>query len=113
MPGETSKDLGEITSTIVDWLADLGRLLQCIERVIDHSRPSEDCPIEVKTLMPLLLPLIRQCRSQVPSAQMIEVWVRSVQMKMDLSSPDIEAAHLPADQVEAGDRVLPVRPAAC
>lgn len=72
----------EISSTIADWLVDLGRLLQCVERVIENSRPMEDCPIEVKSLLPLLLPLIRQCRSQVPSEEMIEVWVRSVQQRL-------------------------------
>lgn len=69
----------EIATGVGDWLRDLARLLQCIERVVEQVEPSHDAPIEVKTLLPLLLPLIRQCRSQVPTDQMVEVWVRTIQ----------------------------------
>ena len=78
---------GQVSSQVVDWLRDLTRLLQCIERVVEQSRPNDDAPIEVTTLMPLLLPLIRQCRSQVPSEEMIEVWVREVQQKRQSIPP--------------------------
>ncbi len=79
MQGEpVTQDVTEMAAVTNAWLRDVGRLLQWVEQVIEHSQPLGDAPADVKALVPLMLPMIRQCRAQVPTSEMIEAWLRSV-----------------------------------
>ena len=79
MTGEVvTQDVAEMSSVMSTWLHDVGRLLHWVERVVENSEPSDDAPAEVRALLPMMLPMIRECRAQVPSSEMIEAWLRSV-----------------------------------
>jgi hypothetical protein len=79
MQGEAvTQDIAEMAAVTNTWLRDVGRLLQWAETVIEHSQPLGDAPADVKALVPLMLPMIRQCRAQVPTSEMMEAWLRSV-----------------------------------
>ena len=69
---------GQVSAAVASWLNDVGQLLKCVQLVLDHAQPAAGAPAEVGALMPQLSPLIRECRSQIPSADMIDVWVRQV-----------------------------------
>ena len=78
MPGDAAvQNVAEMSSVTSSWLHDVGRLLQCVERVIEHSQPAKDAPAEIGSLLPILLPMIRECRAQVPTSEMMEAWLRS------------------------------------
>ena len=79
MQGESiTQDVTEMATVTSAWLRDVGQLLRWAETVIEHSQLVGDAPADVKALVPLMLPMIRQCRSQVPTPEMIEAWLRSV-----------------------------------
>jgi len=69
---------GQVSTAVSEWLVDVGKLLQCVQLVVEHARPARDAPPEVGMLLPQLPAMIRQCRAQVPTDDMVAVWVRSL-----------------------------------
>ena len=70
----------EVSVAVSGWLQDVGRLLQSVQVVVENATPTHDAPAAVGAMLLELPPLIRQCRAQVPTAEMVEAWVRSVSL---------------------------------
>lgn len=79
MNGETiNQGVDGVSGTIAGWLEDVARLLRCVQVVLENSQPAQGAPAEIGALINKLTPLVRECRSQIPSDQVVEVWVRTV-----------------------------------
>jgi hypothetical protein len=90
MTGEAAgQQVGEVSTAVTEWLQDVSRLLQCVQIVVEHAQPLDDAPAEVRGLIPLLPPLIRQCRAQVPTDEMVQAWLRF------LAAESAESAMMP------------------
>lgn len=75
-----------VSAAVATWVDDVGRFLGVLQTAIEQSRPREDASAEVRALAAQLPALIRQCRAQVPTPDMIRTWVKS------LDDADAEAA---------------------
>jgi len=73
-----NQDVQGVSCTISGWLEDVRRLLQSVQFVLENSSPAKGAPPEVRAMFDTLAPMIRQCRSQIPTDRMVEVWVREV-----------------------------------
>lgn len=65
-----------IADTVAQWLGDTSRLLQCVQQALEHAEAADGAPPEAAALLSSLPPLIRECRTQVPTPEMIQVWVK-------------------------------------
>ena len=68
----------EVSGAVAEWVDQVGRFLGVLQVAIEESSPREDASAEVRALAGQLPALIRQCRAQVPTPEMIRTWVRSL-----------------------------------
>ena len=68
-----------------------GRFLAVLQAALEQSRPREDASPEVRALSNQLPALIRQCRAQVPTPEMIHTWVKTLS-KGDAATAPSESA---------------------
>jgi hypothetical protein len=67
-----------VSLAVAGWVGDVGRFLGVLQTALEQSRPNDDASTEVRALAPQLPALIRQCRAQVPTPEMIRTWVKSL-----------------------------------
>lgn len=82
---------GQVSTAVSGWLVDVGKLLQCVQLVVENATPARDAPPEVGMLLPQLPAMIRQCRAQVPTGDMVAVWVRSLAAESRHAPPHRDA----------------------
>ena len=77
----------QVSDAVAAWVEQVGRFLSVIQVALEQSDPRDDASAEVRALSGQLPALIRQCRAQVPTPEMIRTWVRS------LNGQGLEASH--------------------
>ena len=68
----------QVSGAVSEWVDQVGRFLGVLQVAIEESSPRADASAEVRALAGQLPALIRQCRAQVPTPEMIRTWVKSV-----------------------------------
>ena len=68
----------KVSGAVAEWVDQVGRFLGVLQVALEQSRPSEDASAEVRALSGQLPALIRQCRAQVPTPEMVRTWVKSL-----------------------------------
>ena len=68
----------QVSWEVAEWVQELGRFLGVVQAALEQSRPKDDASDEVRALSGQLPALIRQCRAQVPTPEMIRTWVKAV-----------------------------------
>src|SRR4051794_29759259 len=79
----------KVSAAVAEWVDQVGRFLGVLQLSLEQSRPKDDASAEVRALSGQLPALIRQCRAQVPTPEMIRTWVKSLS---DEDSPQPVAA---------------------
>ena len=82
----------EVSGAVADWVEQVGRFLGVVQAALEQSRPREDASAEVRALAPQLPALIRQCRAQVPTPEMIRTWVQTLAEDRPAGSGDSSPA---------------------
>ena len=79
MPVDTDvPGVAQVSGAVSEWVEQVGRFLAVLQAAVEQSRPKDDATAEVRALSGQLPALIRQCRAQVPTPEMIRTWVKSV-----------------------------------
>jgi hypothetical protein len=73
-----ASEVVEVSGAVADWVEQVGRFLGVVHVALEQSRPCEDATAEVQALVVQLPALIRQCRAQVPTPEMIRTWVQTL-----------------------------------
>jgi hypothetical protein len=73
-----SASVNQISGAVTEWVDQVGRFLGVLQLALEQSRPRDDAPAEVRAMSGQLPALIRQCRAQVPTPEMIRVWVKTL-----------------------------------
>ena len=73
-----SASIDRVSGAVADWVDQMGRFLGVLQVALEQSRPSDDASAEVRALSGQLPALIRQCRAQVPTPEMIRTWVKTL-----------------------------------
>jgi hypothetical protein len=68
----------KVSGAVSQWVDQVGRFLGVLQVALEQSRPSDDASAEVRALSAQLPALIRQCRAQVPTPEMVRTWVKSL-----------------------------------
>jgi hypothetical protein len=68
----------QVSGAVAEWVDNVGRFLGVLQVALEESRPRDDASPEVRALSGQLPALIRQCRAQVPTPEMIRIWVKSL-----------------------------------
>ena len=68
----------KVSWAVSEWVDQMGRFLGVLQQALEQSSPREDASAEVRALSGQLPALIRQCRAQVPTPEMIRTWVKAV-----------------------------------
>jgi hypothetical protein len=68
----------KVSGAVTEWVDQVGRFLGVLQVALEESRPKDDASAEVRALSVQLPALIRQCRAQVPTPEMIRIWVKTV-----------------------------------
>jgi hypothetical protein len=82
-----------VSAAVAGWVDDVGRFLGVLQKALEESRPREDASPEVRALAGQLPALIRECRAQVPTPEMIRTWVKSVSIE-EAEEPQAVGARL-------------------
>ena len=72
----TSAD--KVSDAVTEWVDQVARFLGLLQVALEQSRPREDASAEVRALAGQLPALVRQCRAQVPTPEMIRTWVKTL-----------------------------------
>lgn len=83
--------VAEVSGAVATWVEQVGRFLAVLQAALEQSRPREDASPEVRALSNQLPALIRQCRAQVPTPEMIHTWVKTLS-KGDAATAPSESA---------------------
>ena len=92
MTGEAVRGGGEVAQVsvaVTQWVEQVRLFLGVVQAALEQSRPREDATAEVRAVVGELPAMIRQCRAQVPTPEMIHTWVQS--LTRGKSSPEIPA----------------------
>ena len=68
----------KVSGAVAEWVDQVGRFLSVLQVAIEQSRPKDDATAEVRALSVQLPAMIRECRAQVPTPEMIRIWVKSL-----------------------------------
>jgi hypothetical protein len=71
-------EVAEVSGAVSNWIEQVGLFLGVVQAALEQSRPREDATAEVRAMVGDLPALIRQCRAQVPTPEMIHTWVKSL-----------------------------------
>jgi hypothetical protein len=74
----TAGDVAEVSGAVAAWVEQVGQFLGVVQATLEQSRPREDATAEVRAVAGQLPALIRQCRAQVPTPDMIHTWVQTL-----------------------------------
>jgi hypothetical protein len=87
MPADARPD-EQVSDAVAAWVEQVGRFLGVLQVALEQSDPRDDASAEVRALSGQLPALIRQCRAQVPTPEMIRTWVRSLNgQALEAASP--------------------------
>jgi hypothetical protein len=67
--------VAEVSGSVSAWLADTSAFLGMLQETLQHVRPTDDAGADVNRRLAQLPVLLRQCRSQIPTPEMIQTWV--------------------------------------
>ena len=67
-----------VSEAVSEWVGQVGRFLGVLQAALEQSRPKDDASAEVRALAGQLPAMIRQCRAQVPTPEMIRTWVKTL-----------------------------------
>lgn len=81
----------QVAGAVAEWVDEVGRFLGVLQVALEESRPTDDASAEVRALAGQLPALIRQCRAQVPTPEMIRIWVRTLSEKSVEAPAGVEA----------------------
>lgn len=76
--GPAGLSADKVSGAVTEWVDQVGRFLGVLQMALEESRPKDDASAEVRALSGQLPALIRQCRAQVPTPEMIRIWVKTV-----------------------------------
>lgn len=68
----------QVSGAVAQWADQLGQFLGIVQVALEQSSPRDDASAEVRALSGQLPALVRQCRAQVPTPEMIRTWVKSL-----------------------------------
>jgi hypothetical protein len=68
----------KVSGAVADWVEQVGRFLGVLQVALEESHPRDDASAEVRAMATQLPALIRQCRAQVPTPEMIRTWVKTL-----------------------------------
>ena len=68
----------KVSGAVAEWVDQVGRFLSVLQVAVEQSRPKDDASAEVRALSVQLPAMIRECRAQVPTPEMIRIWVKSL-----------------------------------
>ena len=68
----------EVSVAVNTWVEQVSQFLGVLQKALEETRPKEDASAEVRALVGQLPAIIRECRAQVPTPDMIRTWVRSL-----------------------------------
>ena len=68
----------QVAWAVAEWVDQVGRFLGVLQAAVEQSSPRDDATAEVRAVSGQLPAMIRQCRAQVPTPEMIRIWVKSV-----------------------------------
>jgi hypothetical protein len=68
----------QVSGAVADWVDQVGRFLGVLQVALEESHPRDDASAEVRAMAGQLPALIRQCRAQVPTPEMIRTWVKTL-----------------------------------
>jgi hypothetical protein len=91
LAGTTGGEAAEVSLAVATWVEQLGQFLGVVQATLEQSRPREDATAEVRAVAGQLPALIRQCRAQVPTPDMIHTWVQTL-IQTRGSAPERPAA---------------------
>lgn len=74
-------DIEQLSNLIRAWLRDLNPLLGLVDDVLSQCHSQQDASSPLHESVQLLRPLIRQCRAQIPSEEMVLTWLRMLAEK--------------------------------
>ena len=77
-PPAERQSIDNVSVAVAGWVDEVSRFLGLLQTAIEESRPKDDASAEVRALVSQLPALIRQCRAQVPTPEMIRTWVKSL-----------------------------------
>jgi hypothetical protein len=77
----------QVSDAVSAWVEQVGRFLGVLQVALEQSHPREDATAEVRALSGQLPALIRQCRAQVPTPEMIRTWVKSLNGHLEPAGP--------------------------
>jgi len=83
VPGE----IRDVSVAVSQWVEQVGKFLGVVQATLEQSRPREDATAEVLAVAGQLPALIRQCRAQVPTPEMIQTWVQTLSDARETSQP--------------------------
>ncbi len=78
-------DVKQMSNVIRAWLRDLNPLLALVEDALSQCDSQQDASSPLQKSVQMLLPLIRQCRAQIPSEEMVLIWLRTLAEKQQRS----------------------------
>ena len=81
MTGEAVRGGGEaaeVSVAVTQWVEQVRLFLGVVQAALEQSDPREDATAEVRAVVGELPALIRQCRAQVPTPDMIHTWVQTL-----------------------------------
>jgi hypothetical protein len=79
-----------VSIAVAGWVDEVGRFLGVLQTALEESRPKDDASAEVRALVGQLPALIRQCRAQVPTPDMIRTWVKSLSVEEAAEAEPVE-----------------------
>jgi hypothetical protein len=78
LAAEGCGEVGEVSLAVAAWVQQVGQFLGVVQAVLEQSQPHEDASAELRAVALQLPALIRQCRAQVPTPDMIHTWVQTL-----------------------------------
>jgi hypothetical protein len=68
----------DVSVAVNTWVEHVGQFLAVLQKTLEETRPNEDASAEVRALVGQLPAIVRECRAQVPTPEMIRTWIRSL-----------------------------------
>lgn len=84
--GGDGAPVAEVSGAVAQWVEQVGRFLGVVQAALEQSRPKDDASAEVRAVAGQLPALIRQCRAQVPTPEMIHTWIQTLSEKREAES---------------------------
>ena len=82
----------EVSVAVNTWVEQVGQFLAVLQAALEETRPKDDASAEVRALVRQLPAILRECRAQVPTPEMIRTWVRSVSESEQAGAPQYLAS---------------------